>query len=120
MAIKNAYQDKNGNWKSPDTVEVVEAKAFEHCANLESITLSRNLKIIKGAAFMGCSKLRSVSLPKSLERIGVFAFSDTAVDEIFFAGTREEFRRIEKTEGEQAWINRTPVIHCADGDVCNC
>ena len=99
----------------PDTVEVVEAKAFEHCANLESITLSRNLKIIKGAAFMGCSKLRSVSLPKSLERIGTLAFSDTAVDEFFFAGTMEEFKRIEKTEGEQAWIDRAPVVRCTDG-----
>ena len=151
MAIENAYQDKNGNWKSytgsmenvripdgarvvgkdiqntftsdevrtvwmPDTVEVVEAKAFEHCANLESITLSRNLKIIKGAAFMGCSKLRSVSLPKSLERIGTLAFSDTAVDEFFFAGTMEEFKRIEKTEGEQAWIDHAPTVHCTDGD----
>ncbi len=155
MAIENAYQDAEGNWKPytgsmknvripdgarvvgkdiqntftsdevrtvrmPDTVEVVEAKAFEHCKNLESVTLSNNLKIIQGAAFMGCSKLRSVSLPKTLERIGPFAFAATAVDEVFFAGTMEEFKRIEKTEGEQAWIDRIPVVHCTDGDVCDC
>ena len=99
----------------PDSVEVVESKAFEHCANLESITLSRNLKIIKGAAFMGCSKLRSVSLPKSLERIGVFAFSGTTIDEIRYDGTMERFNRIEKPEGEQAWIDRAPVVRCTDG-----
>ena len=152
MTIKNAYQDKDGNWKPytgsmenvripdgarvvgkeiqntftsdevrtvrmPDTVEVVEAKAFEHCKNLESVTLSNNLKAIRLSAFLGCSKLRSVSLPRSLERIESWAFSATAVDEIFFAGTMEEFKRIEKTEGEQAWIDRTPVVHCADGDI---
>ena len=101
----------------PDSVEVVEAKAFEHCTKLESVRFSNNLKAIRGAAFMGCSNLRSVSLPKSLERMGNFAFSDTAVNEIFFAGTMEEFRRIEKPEGEQAWIDRTPVVHCTDGDI---
>ena len=101
----------------PDTVEVVEAKAFEHCTKLESVRFSNNLKAIRGAAFMGCSNLRSVSLPKSLERMGNFAFSDTAVNEIFFAGTMAEFRRIEKAEGEQAWINRTPVVRCTDGDM---
>ena len=99
----------------PDSVEVVEAKAFEHCTKLESVRFSNNLKAIRGAAFMGCSNLRSVSLPKSLERMGNFAFSDTAVNEIFFAGTMEKFRRIEKPEGEQAWIDRTPVVHCTDG-----
>lgn len=152
MAIENAYQDAEGNWKPytgsvkniripdgarvvgeetentftsddvrtvwmPDSVEVVEAKAFEHCKNLESVRFSNNLKAIRLSAFLGCSKLRSVSLPRSLERIESWAFSDTALDEIRYAGTMAEFRRIEKAEGEQAWINRTPVVRCTDGDI---
>ena len=152
MAIPNACQDKNGNWKPytgsmenvripdgarvvgkecentftsdevrsvrmPDTVEIVEAKAFEHCANLERVVFSKNLKAIRLSAFLGCSKLRSVSLPRSLERIESWAFSDTALDEIRYAGTMADFRRIEKAEGEQAWINRTPVVRCTDGDI---
>ena len=115
--IENTFtSDEVRSVRMPDTVEVVEAKAFEHCTKLESVRFSNNLKAIRGAAFMGCSNLRSVSLPKSLERMGNFAFSDTAVNEIFFAGTMEEFRRIEKPEGEQAWIDRSPDIHCTDGD----
>ena len=150
MAIEDAYQDAEENWKPytgsmenvripddarvvgkdiqntftsddvrtvwmPDSVEVVEAKAFEHCKNLESVRLSENLKTIRLSAFLGCSKLRSVSLPSSLERIDSWAFFGTGVDEIRYDGTMERFKRIEKPEGEQAWIDRSPAIHCTDG-----
>ena len=101
----------------PDSVKVVGAKAFENCPNLKAVRFSKNLECIRLSAFNNCTALRSVELPGTLKRIESWAFSGTGIDEIRYAGTMDEFKRIDKTEGEQAWINRTPVVRCTDGDI---
>lgn len=61
--------------KMSDEVEVIGAKAFEHCSNLESITFSSNLKSIHINAFLGCTSLGEVLIPQSVEYIHEWAFS---------------------------------------------
>ena len=97
----------------PDTVKSIEWKTFEHCANLKEVRLSANLESIGLSAFRGCSNLRTVTFPKSLKKIEIWAFASTALTNIYYDGTIEEFDRIEFGGG---WCQpNKPVVHCSNG-----
>lgn len=59
----------------PNTVKIIGNKAFSGAANLESVTLSKNLTQIGYSAFEGCSELKSISLPDTTTAIGSRCFS---------------------------------------------
>ena len=59
----------------PDSVEVIEDCAFEQCANLEEITLSKALTRIGTRAFADCWRIRTLEIPESVTRIEMFAFN---------------------------------------------
>ena len=58
----------------PDTVTVIEEKAFYECEDLVSVKISENITEIGEAAFINCKNLKSIRLPASLEKIGSAAF----------------------------------------------
>lgn len=58
----------------PDTVQIVGAKAFEHCSNLRSVKFSKHLRKIEIMAFMG-TKLETIEFSEGLKSIGWNAFS---------------------------------------------
>ncbi|MBQ8783102.1 MAG: leucine-rich repeat domain-containing protein [Clostridia bacterium] len=58
----------------PDTVTVIEQKAFYECEELETVKMSENVKEIGEGAFINCRKLKSVRIPASLEKIEGAAF----------------------------------------------
>ena len=60
----------------PDSVTVIKDYAFAHCENLESVTLSKNLKCIGSNAFFGCELLNSIVIPDSVTEIKDYAFYD--------------------------------------------
>lgn len=65
-AIKNIY--------IPDSVTIIEQRAFRWCSNLESIHLPLNLKVIKRDAFFCCSALEEIYIPSSVQTIEQYAF----------------------------------------------
>ncbi|MBO4866362.1 MAG: leucine-rich repeat protein [Ruminococcus sp.] len=60
----------------PDSVTEIKDYAFEHCENLESVTLSKNLKCIGSNAFFGCELLNSIVIPDSVTEIKDHAFAN--------------------------------------------
>lgn len=58
----------------PDSVTVIDNKAFYECTELETVKISENLKTIGESAFINCKNLKSIRLPASLETIGPAAF----------------------------------------------
>lgn len=58
----------------PDSVTVIEERAFEGCELLESVVLPRGLKEIAAYTFFLCDGLESVTMPEGLEQIGADAF----------------------------------------------
>ena len=68
----------------PSSVYEIREAAFAGNKYLESVSMenSRVLTIGKNA-FAGCSKLYHVNLPKCLNEIGMYAFRNTALKEIF-------------------------------------
>lgn len=59
----------------PDNVTEISSGIFEHCFNLDSITLSKNIKVINEFTFHDIMKLEKVFLPEGLEKIKENAFS---------------------------------------------
>ena len=58
----------------PDTVQIVGAKAFEHCSNLRTVKFSKRLRKIEIMAFMG-TKLENLEFSEGLTYIGWSAFN---------------------------------------------
>lgn len=59
----------------PDSVIAVGDSAFEECARLRNVTLSRNLKTLGKRAFQSCKRLNGVNLPESLAELPSLAFA---------------------------------------------
>lgn len=58
----------------PDSVTVIENRAFKYASALTSITFGNSVQSIGEEAFLGCTSIESIVLPDSLESIGVSAF----------------------------------------------
>ena len=63
-------------YRVPDSVSVIDEKAFQECGNLEAVLLPSELTEIEKYAFSGCIALRSVQIPDRVDVIGAFAFSN--------------------------------------------
>lgn len=59
----------------PDTITVIEAKAFSECSNLQNVIFSNNLTNIQGNAFYHCISLMEVNLPDTVVSIEWNAFN---------------------------------------------
>ncbi|MBQ8960334.1 MAG: leucine-rich repeat protein [Ruminococcus sp.] len=55
-------------------VETIATYAFDGCAALNYVKLSKSLKTVSNDAFYGCPNLKSVRLYKEIETIGDYAF----------------------------------------------
>lgn len=119
-----------------DTVERVEAAAFNRCVGLEKVTVGngtafigedafnscKKLKtvIIKGDltqigsnAFVFCESLKSITLPGSVELIGSGAFSGCdALLEIYFWGSSEAWSNITVEQNNEYLSSAT--VYCND------
>ena len=60
----------------PDSVKTIDAKAFNDCGKLETVSLGEAVSEIGESTFSGCEALREVNIPASVESIGSMAFTD--------------------------------------------
>ena len=58
----------------PNSVTIIDNKAFEDCSSLISITIPNSVTSIGSSAFEGCSGLTSITIPSSVTSIGESAF----------------------------------------------
>ena len=76
-------------------------QAFVGCSSLTSVTFAENSQLINigDIAFYYCEALKSIEIPANVTSIGRFALSHcSALEEIIFLGTEEEWNAIEKGE----------------------
>ncbi|MBQ8448642.1 MAG: leucine-rich repeat protein, partial [Clostridia bacterium] len=72
---------------------------FRGCKNLTDITVPEGIETIE--VFYECPRLRTVRLPKSTRKIASFAFNNNSIDkacavtDIYYSGTKEEWKNIE-------------------------
>ena len=78
-----------------DSVEEIGDKAFEHCVNLQTVVVSKNLKRIGINAFLGCKALSYLDLYPGLATIGEEAFHGCInLKKIRFHGTNIDLEKI--------------------------
>lgn len=98
----------------PPSVTALSASSFSCCRNLTSVTLPSTLTTIGFNAFFACDNLAEITLPASLTCIEDQLFAGCYhMKEIRYAGTSEEWFRLEK--GEE-WISNYAdfSIVCSD------
>ena len=105
----------------PNTVEHILESAFEACESLSSINFSSSLQGISDVAFLHCAfttvdlyntqveeigagafennpYLTSLYLPSTVTHIWTRAFADTAITDIYYAGSQADWEQIEIEE----------------------
>lgn len=81
----------------PDSVAIIEEKAFYDCSSLEYIHFGNNLDTIGKQAFTKCDNIKEITLPTSLQNIEDRAFSYcTNLNKILFLGTELQWNAINK------------------------
>ena len=70
------------NIKLPDSLYILNEKAFHNCRELQSIDFGSGLETIKGFAFKNCTSLTHVKLPPQMKSIERYAFCDSGVENI--------------------------------------
>ena len=70
------------NIKLPDSLYILNEKAFHNCRELQSIDFGSGLETIKGFAFKNCTSLTHVKLPPQMKSIERYAFCNSGVENI--------------------------------------
>lgn len=60
------------------------------------------------------NKFKKITIPVSIKKIEGFSFFFGNVDEMYYAGTKEQWNAIDLTKGE---LYSDKTVHCTDGDV---
>ena len=68
----------------PDSVTVMESKAFEYNRFLSLVTLGKGLKTLPSGAFSQCESLTSICIPASVQSIQNGAFANTGLEKLVF------------------------------------
>ncbi len=90
----NVQPDRIRQMTMADTIEEIEANAFEAFTDLRRVELPEKLKKIGANAF-GAAKLDFVIIPKSLKEIGANAFGDcNQMKGVFYFGTKSGWDEI--------------------------
>lgn len=82
-----------------NSVISIEDYAFSDCISLTSVNIPKGVTNIWYSAFSGCSGLTSVTIPDSVTSIGPNAFSGSSLTDIYYAGTMEQWNKIDKGSG---------------------
>lgn len=124
----------------PESIQVIEDKAFSWCSNLESVKLANsitrigegafylctslknidlpsNLTSLKSFVFSKCNSLRSIVIPASVKLIKSFAFKECEnLYQIDYQGTKQQWMDIDKSP---RWNQGMPYskIVCLDGTI---
>ncbi len=76
----------------PSSLYVVGIWAFSNCFGLESVNFLNTLvTFLGGYCFYNCESLTTVYLPTTLSELGEYCFLDTALTDIYYAGTEAQW-----------------------------
>ena len=136
----------------PGNVETVGEDAFAYCKNAKKIIIDEGVKTIKAFAFRYCRAVESIYFPDSIKEIGEYItescawletvrigkniqsldhkafsnyFSFSSVDEIYFAGTKEEWAALKPSDWcrifyEHPVIGHSYTNYVYDGNASYC
>ena len=89
----------------PAGVNGIGYMAFDHCTGLTNVTLPYTLRNLGAAAFQFCDSLTSVTIPVSATVIGQNAFYGTALTDVYYGGSAEDWNAI------NIWVGNDPLLN---------
>lgn len=105
----------------PSSVKTISYEAFGYCVGLANATIAEGVECIGEYAFNYSFRVgftpgsSALYLPSTITEIQRRAFSQTALTDVYYNGTCDQFRAINKA-GDFFYYNSIVVIHCTDGD----
>ena len=78
------YRGKVEEVVLPDSVLVINHRAFQDCSHLRLINIPESIEAIDDYAFDGCISLQIVNIPEHLKRLQKYAFSNTGLKTAIF------------------------------------
>ena len=88
------YCTKLQNFEIPNGVETIGGSVFGYCGLLTEITVPEGVTRISTWAFNNCQEMISIHLPASLQFVGHSCFSGNTTADLYFAGTMDQWARI--------------------------
>lgn len=106
----------------PDTVEVIDSKAFFRCEYLREVRLSENLDVIGSSAFADCKRLASIWIPSKVSEIQEGAFQSSGITSVFVPKSvrtmgKEVFKDCTKLEST---VFKATLIELPEGTYSGC
>ena len=91
-AILFCSKNKKGSVHLPDTVELIDDKAFSSCSEITEVFIGTGTSEILEESFSDCSKLKKIVIKGQLESIGENAFANCPLlSEIYYSGSEESW-----------------------------
>ena len=94
----------------PKSIDRIGDGMFQNCLSLAGVEIPQGAESIGMNAFSSCSVFTTVIIPDSVTTIGIAAFSASALRDIYFTGTEEQWNRIGKM-GDTADAVSKATIH---------
>ena len=100
--------------KLPSNLTTISESLCSSCQSLVTVDIPKHVRSIGTAAFWYCPSLTSITIPKSVVEISSGAFEDSALKEIIYEGTIEDWEKIEL--GEQSSVSHALKLICTDSE----
>ena len=87
---------------------------FSQCTSLETVIFKSSINYIPPITFQKCTSLKHVYFPESLDVIDERSFEGCSNVTIHYAGTIEQWKKIEKHGWKHEWYSK---ILCTNGTI---
>ncbi len=94
----------------PQSIDRISEGMFQNCLMLAEVEIPQGAESIGGSAFAS-SGLTTLVIPDSVTSIGIAAFSDCPLKDIYFTGTEEQWTSVQKI-GDTASAVLQATVHC--------
>ena len=101
----------------PNSVTSIRDRAFDGCTGLTSITLGNSVTSIGYEAFYKCTGLTSITIPNSVTSIGRGAFYYTGLKDVYYTGSKDEWKAISVGSDNVDLFNATIHYNWIDDSV---
>ena len=78
----------------PASVTTIEDNSFDSCQALAKVTINANTTAIESQTFRWCYALKEVTIPSTVRTIKSAAFMDTALTDVYFGGSEQQWNNI--------------------------